>query len=76
MDSNQKKALNVDSPSFTPTLLSANGTNSAKKPAAISPKAANAAVFLPKSIASSQSHPLSWLLETLALEGAYRKFDA
>ena len=76
MDSNQKKALNVDSPSFTPTLLSVNGTNSGKKPAAISPKAANAAVFLPKSIASSQSHSLFWVHETLTLEVTYRIFNA
>ncbi|OJD23498.1 PAB-dependent poly(A)-specific ribonuclease subunit PAN3 [Blastomyces percursus] len=49
---NSKKRLNVDSPSFTPSLLNGSG---AKKPAAtatISPKAASAAPFLPKGIIS------------------------
>ncbi|PWY64038.1 PAB-dependent poly(A)-specific ribonuclease subunit pan3 [Aspergillus heteromorphus CBS 117.55] len=56
-DSN-KKRLNVDSPSFTPSILSSNGssptTSSAtmKKMATISPKAANAAPFQPRSISS------------------------
>ncbi|QSS65255.1 PAB-dependent poly(A)-specific ribonuclease subunit pan3 [Histoplasma capsulatum] len=48
-----KKRLNVDSPSFTPSLL--NGSAGPKKPAAtttISPKAASAAPFLPKGIIS------------------------
>lgn len=47
-----KKRLNVDSPSFTPSLLAANGTSTTKKTTTISPKAANAAPFLPKSVAS------------------------
>ena len=47
-----KKALNVDSPSFTPSLLSASDVTSARKPAAISPKAASAAPFQPKSVLS------------------------
>ncbi|KAJ9320737.1 hypothetical protein DTO027B5_7814 [Paecilomyces variotii] len=52
-DSNgSKKRLNVDSPSFTPSLLAANGTSTTKKTTTISPKAANAAPFLPKSVAS------------------------
>jgi PAB-dependent poly(A)-specific ribonuclease subunit 3 len=49
-----KKALNVDSPSFTPSLLSANDVTSARKPATISPKAASAAPFQPKSVLSSR----------------------
>ncbi|PLB48344.1 PAB-dependent poly(A)-specific ribonuclease subunit pan3 [Aspergillus steynii IBT 23096] len=54
-DSNNKKRLNVDSPSFTPSLLSSNGSSptmssaTAKKTATISPKAANAAPFQPRS---------------------------
>lgn len=48
-----KKSLNVDSPSFTPSFLSPNDALTTKKPAAISPKAASAAPFLPKSLASS-----------------------
>ncbi|KAA8651660.1 PAN-complex poly(A)-binding subunit PAN3 [Aspergillus tanneri] len=56
-DSN-KRRLNVDSPSFTPSLLSSNGssptTSSAttKKVTTISPKAANAAPFQPRNISS------------------------
>ncbi|OJJ35007.1 hypothetical protein ASPWEDRAFT_739838 [Aspergillus wentii DTO 134E9] len=48
-DSNRKR-FNVDSPSFTPSSLSANGSpaSSAKKLATISPKAANAAPFQPR----------------------------
>jgi hypothetical protein len=47
-----KKTFNVDSPSFTPSFLSANDATGGKKPAAISPKAASAAPFMPKSIIS------------------------
>ncbi|PYI23074.1 PAB-dependent poly(A)-specific ribonuclease subunit pan3 [Aspergillus japonicus CBS 114.51] len=53
-----RKRLNVDSPSFTPTLLSSNGSSptiasaTMKKTATISPKAANAAPFQPRSISS------------------------
>lgn len=50
--SQAKKMLNVDSPSFTPSFLSPNGSNAVpvKKPAGISPKAASAAPFMPKAI--------------------------
>lgn len=48
-----KKSLNVDSPSFTPSFLSTTDTatlnGNGKKSTGISPKAANAAPFLPKS---------------------------
>ncbi|KAL4895768.1 PAB-dependent poly(A)-specific ribonuclease subunit pan3 [Aspergillus ambiguus] len=56
--SDSKRRLNVDSPSFTPSLLSSNGssptTSSAtlKKTTTISPKAANAAPFQPRSVMS------------------------
>jgi len=50
-NSSSKKGLNVDSPSFTPSLLSTNDTSS-KKTTTISPKAASAAPFLPKSVTS------------------------
>ncbi|GKZ79441.1 hypothetical protein CBS63078_10011 [Aspergillus niger] len=56
-DSN-KKRLNVDSPSFTPSILSSNGSSptsqsaTMKKMATISPKAASAAPFQPRSISS------------------------
>ncbi len=50
-----KKSFNVDSPSFTPSFLSAteNVNVNGKKPTGISPKAASAAPFLPKSAAVS-----------------------
>lgn len=50
-----KKTFNVDSPSFTPSFLSAteNFNANGKKSTGISPKAANAAPFLPKSAAVS-----------------------
>jgi PAB-dependent poly(A)-specific ribonuclease subunit 3 len=50
-----KKSFNVDSPSFTPSFLSAASNISAngKKVPGFSPKAANAAPFLPKSAAVS-----------------------
>jgi len=53
---NTKKRFNVDSPSFTPLQAATNGalTPSARG-AAISPKAANAAVFTPKSQRSGES---------------------
>ncbi|KAL2006607.1 hypothetical protein VTN00DRAFT_9275 [Thermoascus crustaceus] len=53
-DSNggSKKRLNVESPSFTPSHLSANGSPATKKTTTISPKAASAAPFLPKSVTS------------------------
>ncbi|KEF56974.1 PAB-dependent poly(A)-specific ribonuclease subunit pan3 [Exophiala aquamarina CBS 119918] len=56
-DGQQKKALNVDSPSFTPSFLSPNGANNTtpKKSAGISPKAASAAPFMPKAIISRSS---------------------
>ncbi|KAH8699010.1 putative poly(A)-binding protein-dependent poly(A) ribonuclease [Talaromyces proteolyticus] len=47
-----KKRLNVDSPSFTPAVIGANGSSS-KKPNSISPKAAVAAPFLPKASGTS-----------------------
>lgn len=50
-DSN-KKRFNVDSPSFTPSLLSGNGASAPKKSTTISPKAANAAPFQPRTAAS------------------------
>jgi PAB-dependent poly(A)-specific ribonuclease subunit 3 len=50
-NSSSKKGLNVDSPSFTPSLLSSNDTSS-KKTTTISPKAASAAPFLPKNVTS------------------------
>lgn len=43
-----KKRFNVDSPSFTPSVLSTNGSPVAKKATTISPKAASAAPFQPK----------------------------
>ncbi|KAL4871205.1 hypothetical protein BDV12DRAFT_164391 [Aspergillus spectabilis] len=63
MNSNQfdnanKKRFNVDSPSFTPSLLPSNGSSptssssSLKKASTISPKAANAAVFQPRTVSS------------------------
>ncbi|ODM18700.1 PAB-dependent poly(A)-specific ribonuclease subunit pan3 [Aspergillus cristatus] len=54
-DSNgNRKRFNVDSPSFTPSLLSTNGstTPTKKTTATISPKAANAAPFQPRSVSS------------------------
>lgn len=50
-----KKTLNVDSPSFTPSLLSPNtpaagAVTVPKKLPSISPKAASAAPFMPKAI--------------------------
>ncbi|KAL4750733.1 PAB-dependent poly(A)-specific ribonuclease subunit pan3 [Aspergillus terricola var. indicus] len=53
-----KKRFNVDSPSFTPSLLPSNGSSptssssSLKKSSTISPKAANAAPFQPRTAAS------------------------
>ncbi|KIV82494.1 hypothetical protein PV11_04602 [Exophiala sideris] len=56
-DSQLKKTLNVESPSFTPTFLSPNGANATvKKTAGISPKAASAAPFMPKAIISRSSN--------------------
>lgn len=54
-DSNgNRKRFNVDSPSFTPSLLSTNGstTPTKKTSATISPKAANAAPFQPRTVLS------------------------
>jgi PAB-dependent poly(A)-specific ribonuclease subunit 3 len=52
---NAKKRFNVDSPSFTPLTTTPNGSvTSSARNAAISPKAANAAVFTPKSQRSSE----------------------
>ena len=55
--SQAKKMLNVDSPSFTPSFLSPNGSNAitVKKPAGISPKAASAAPFMPKAIITREN---------------------
>jgi PAB-dependent poly(A)-specific ribonuclease subunit 3 len=47
-----KKRFNVDSPSFTPSLLSGNGVAGPKKSTAISPKAASAAPFQPRGASS------------------------
>ncbi|KAJ5774782.1 hypothetical protein N7457_009678 [Penicillium paradoxum] len=47
-----KKRFNVDSPSFTPSLLSGNGVSAPKKSTAISPKAASAAPFQPRTTSS------------------------
>ncbi|RVX72570.1 hypothetical protein B0A52_03966 [Exophiala mesophila] len=57
-DAQAKKMLNVDSPSFTPSFLSPNGSNAitVKKPAGISPKAASAAPFMPKAIITRPSN--------------------
>ncbi|UPX16658.1 PAB-dependent poly(A)-specific ribonuclease subunit 3 [Ascochyta rabiei] len=55
---NAKKRFNVDSPSFTPLQASTNGSvTPSSRSAAISPKAANAAVFTPKSQRSAVSTP-------------------
>ncbi|KAF2087114.1 PAB-dependent poly(A)-specific ribonuclease subunit PAN3, partial [Saccharata proteae CBS 121410] len=43
-----KKRFNVESPSFTPLQPATNGVAASPRSAAISPKAANAAVFTPK----------------------------
>lgn len=51
-DLRNRRRLNVESPSFTPSVLAQNGSTTPKKSTAISPKAASAAPFLPKSIAS------------------------
>ncbi|KAJ5207952.1 Zinc finger CCCH-type [Penicillium cf. viridicatum] len=50
--SDSKKRFNVDSPSFTPSLLSGNGVSAPKKSTAISPKAASAAPFQPRTTSS------------------------
>ncbi|KAF2104553.1 PAB-dependent poly(A)-specific ribonuclease subunit pan3 [Rhizodiscina lignyota] len=56
-----RKRLNVDSPSFTPLQPSANGLNSGSSSrigsAAISPKAASAAIFTPKSTKTANFTP-------------------
>ncbi|CAG7957012.1 unnamed protein product [Penicillium olsonii] len=49
-----KKRFNVDSPSFTPSLLSGNGVSAPKKSTALSPKAVSAAPFQPR--ASTRSN--------------------
>ncbi|KAJ5091408.1 hypothetical protein NUU61_006278 [Penicillium alfredii] len=49
--SSNKKRFNVDSPSFTPSLLSGNGA-APKKSTTMSPKAANAAPFQPRTTSS------------------------
>ncbi|KAF1954696.1 hypothetical protein CC80DRAFT_416623 [Byssothecium circinans] len=55
---NIKKRFNVDSPSFTPLQASTNGSlTPSSRGAAISPKAANAAIFTPKSQRSTASTP-------------------
>ncbi|XPS75540.1 PAB-dependent poly(A)-specific ribonuclease subunit 3 [Ascochyta lentis] len=55
---NAKKRFNVDSPSFTPLQATTNGSvTPSSRSAAISPKAANAAVFTPKSQRSTVSTP-------------------
>ncbi|QQK41908.1 Zinc finger, CCCH-type [Penicillium digitatum] len=50
--SDSKKRFNVDSPSFTPSLLSGNVASAPKKSTAISPKAASAAPFQPRTTSS------------------------
>ncbi|KAJ4288588.1 PAB-dependent poly(A)-specific ribonuclease subunit 3 [Kalmusia sp. IMI 367209] len=55
---NKLKRFNVDSPSFTPLQTSTNGSlTPSSRGAAISPKAANAAIFTPKSQRSAASTP-------------------
>ncbi|RYO17752.1 PAB-dependent poly(A)-specific ribonuclease subunit [Alternaria tenuissima] len=55
---NAKKRFNVDSPSFTPLQASTNGSvTPSSRSATISPKAANAAVFTPKSQRSTVTTP-------------------
>lgn len=55
---NTKKRFNVDSPSFTPLQANTNGSvTPSPRSAAISPKAANAAVFTPKSQRSTVTTP-------------------
>ncbi|EAA65411.1 hypothetical protein AN0769.2 [Aspergillus nidulans FGSC A4] len=68
-----KKRFNVDSPSFTPSLLPSNGSSptssssSLKKSSTISPKAANAAPFQPRTAASIPRafDRMQWLLTGL-----------
>lgn len=50
--SSMKKRFNVDSPSFTPSSLAVNGASQPAKSLGLSPKAASAAPFRPKSAAS------------------------
>jgi PAB-dependent poly(A)-specific ribonuclease subunit 3 len=53
---NAKKRFNVDSPAFTPLQATTNGAvTPSSRSAAISPKAANAAVFTPQKQRSSES---------------------
>ncbi|KAK7525836.1 PAB-dependent poly(A)-specific ribonuclease subunit PAN3 [Phyllosticta citriasiana] len=54
---NVKKRFNVDSPSFTPLQPASNGAASSPRATTISPKAANAAVFTPKSNVNSTITP-------------------
>ncbi|KAK7543868.1 PAB-dependent poly(A)-specific ribonuclease subunit PAN3 [Phyllosticta citricarpa] len=54
---NVKKRFNVDSPSFTPLQPASNGAASSPRATTISPKAANAAVFTPKSNVKSAITP-------------------
>ncbi|KAJ0420550.1 PAB-dependent poly(A)-specific ribonuclease subunit pan3 [Aspergillus carlsbadensis] len=57
-DNANRKRFNVDSPSFTPSLVPSNGSSptssssSLKKASTISPKAANAAPFQPRAVSS------------------------
>ncbi|KAF2816107.1 PAB-dependent poly(A)-specific ribonuclease subunit PAN3 [Mytilinidion resinicola] len=56
---NIKKRFNADSPAFTPLQPTTNGaTTPAARSAAISPKAAGAAIFTPKAQRSNNSTPL------------------
>lgn len=60
-NANSRKGFNVDSPSFQPLLPVGNGASSGTKSASISPRAANAAIFTPKSLKASKysvSHQL------------------
>ncbi|GAB7355116.1 hypothetical protein MBLNU459_g5692t1 [Dothideomycetes sp. NU459] len=50
---NSKRFLSVDSPSFTPLSPATNNVQAASKAVGISPKAAAAAIFTPKSSAAS-----------------------
>ncbi|KAG8528798.1 uncharacterized protein KY384_006486 [Bacidia gigantensis] len=65
LPSRLRKRLNVDSPSFTPSSLAANGNAPVSKALTLSPRTASAAPFKPKSItpvssvASFSSSPAS-----------------
>lgn len=61
MELSNKKRFNVDSPSFTPSLPSGNGAPTPKKSTAMSPKAASAAPFQPRTASRMASPtPREW----------------